>query len=175
MFARLLRISTICCMMQRCKFEDRGFLSKSLRTVKPWCVAPSTITSNVPLANSLQILQHLQGQATEATLNLTYMSYKEAIIMRIITIVTLVFLPATFVSVRKSHQSSHTRLNALQTFFSTDVIKFQTDNGNASFSEQALFRWLEVTLPLSVITLGVGMGWYRYQTKKSSATAILPM
>lgn len=49
----------------------------------------------------VKVLQHLQGQATEATLNLTYMSYKEAIIMRIITTVTLIYLPATFVSVRQ--------------------------------------------------------------------------
>jgi len=47
----------------------------------------------------IQVLQHLQGQATEATLNLTYMSYNEAIIMRIITVVTIIYLPATFTSV----------------------------------------------------------------------------
>ncbi|ORY12543.1 hypothetical protein BCR34DRAFT_563656 [Clohesyomyces aquaticus] len=97
------------------------------------------------------VLQHLQGQATEATLNLTYMSYKETIIMRIITIVTLIYLPATFVS----------------TFFSTDVVKYQGQDASGSFSSTAMFRWLQVTLPLSAITLGVGYAWYRYQTKKS--------
>ncbi|KAF3046160.1 hypothetical protein E8E11_000049 [Didymella keratinophila] len=97
------------------------------------------------------VLQHLQGQSTDATLKLAQMSVKEAIIMRIITIVTLIFLPATFVS----------------TFFSTDIVKYQDQDGNASFSNEAMFRWLQVTLPLSAITLGIGYTWYRYQTKKS--------
>lgn len=64
---------------------------KSLVCLNTWM---STI-----FANRIQVLQHLQGQATEATLDLTWMSYKEATIMRIITIVTLIFLPETFASV----------------------------------------------------------------------------
>lgn len=54
----------------------------------------------------MQVLQHLQSQATEKMEALTMsmhkigvMSQKEAIAMRIITVVTLIFLPATFVSV----------------------------------------------------------------------------
>jgi hypothetical protein len=54
----------------------------------------------------VQILQHLQAQATEVMEDLTknmfqlgIMGQKEAIAMKIITAVTLVFLPATFVSV----------------------------------------------------------------------------
>ncbi|OAL52682.1 hypothetical protein IQ07DRAFT_642349 [Pyrenochaeta sp. DS3sAY3a] len=97
------------------------------------------------------VLQHLQGQATEATLDLTWMSYKEATIMRIITIVTLIFLPATFAS----------------TLFSTDIVKYQGQDGNGTFSAAAMYKWLQVTLPLSALTLGIGYGWYKYQTKKS--------
>jgi hypothetical protein len=48
---------------------------------------------------NLQILQHLQGQATEKMQTMTSVSIKEAIVMRVITVVTLIFLPATFVSV----------------------------------------------------------------------------
>lgn len=54
----------------------------------------------------LKVSQHLQSQATEKmedlTLNMGQIgadSQKETIAMRIITVVTLVFLPATFVSV----------------------------------------------------------------------------
>lgn len=54
-----------------------------------------------------------------------------------------------------------------QTFFSTDVVKFQDQDADGSFSIEALYRWLQVTLPLSAITLGIGYGWYRYQTNKS--------
>lgn len=45
------------------------------------------------------IVQHLQGQATERTEQLNLNLEKEAILMRIITLVTLFYLPATFVSV----------------------------------------------------------------------------
>lgn len=45
------------------------------------------------------VLQHLQGQATERTEELNLNLEREAIVMRIITIVTLLYLPATFVSV----------------------------------------------------------------------------
>ncbi|KAF2006620.1 hypothetical protein P154DRAFT_615337 [Amniculicola lignicola CBS 123094] len=105
------------------------------------------------------VLQHLQSQTTEAMTNLTYMSYNEAIIMRIITVVTLIYLPATFVS----------------TFFSTDVVKYQGQEGQGSFSSIALYRWLEVTLPLSAITIGAGYAWYRRQKSQSKLKGyILP-
>jgi hypothetical protein len=45
------------------------------------------------------VLQHLQSQASERTEQLNKNLEREAIVMRIITIVTLLYLPATFVSV----------------------------------------------------------------------------
>lgn len=45
------------------------------------------------------ILQHLQGQAAERTEKLNKNLEREAVVMRIVTIVTLVYLPATFTSV----------------------------------------------------------------------------
>ncbi|CAN8100306.1 unnamed protein product [Discula destructiva] len=61
----------------------------------------------------------------------------EAIVVRIITIVTLLYLPATFVS----------------SFFSTDVVKYQAQGPGGSFSQLALNRWLQVTVPLTVATV----------------------
>ncbi|KAJ9656960.1 hypothetical protein H2201_008363 [Coniosporium apollinis] len=100
------------------------------------------------------ILQHLQSQATQKMEDLTSMSHKEAIVMRIITIVTLIYLPATFVS----------------TFFSTDIIKYENPNGgSASFSKSALERWLQVTLPLTALTLFIGwIGFKRAYAKRKS-------
>ncbi|KAL8922484.1 MAG: hypothetical protein Q9172_003549 [Xanthocarpia lactea] len=79
------------------------------------------------------ILQHLQTQTTQRMEDLTTSmqnigigSQKEAIIMRIITAVTLIYLPGTFVS----------------TLFSTNVIRF--DNGKEDFSQAAMSRWLQV-------------------------------
>ena len=58
--------------------------------------------------------------------------------MRIVTLVTLIFLPATFVS----------------TLFSTDIIKYQVDEyPDGKFSQVAMNRWLQVTVPLTLLTL----------------------
>ncbi|OQV04544.1 hypothetical protein CLAIMM_09404 isoform 1 [Cladophialophora immunda] len=45
------------------------------------------------------VLQHLQTQAAEKMEIMTVLAQKEAIAMRVITVVTLIYLPATFVSV----------------------------------------------------------------------------
>lgn len=88
------------------------------------------------------LLQKLQGRATKKMEDLTTMSYREAIVMKIITAGTFVFLPATFVS----------------TFFSTDVVKFQnTPNGKTSYSSIALERWIEIAIPLTLLTLALGV------------------
>jgi hypothetical protein len=66
------------------------------------------------------IIQHLQGQATERTEQLNINLEKEAIVMRIVTLVTLFFLPATFVSVSPSAvrdsflAATNTRVDFLQ-------------------------------------------------------------
>ncbi|KAH6699840.1 hypothetical protein BKA61DRAFT_582692 [Leptodontidium sp. MPI-SDFR-AT-0119] len=71
---------------------------------------------------------------------LTEMSQRESIAMRTITVVTLIYLPATFVSPITQ-----------QTFFSTDVIHYQSDapGSQTTFSRTALVRWFEVTIPLT--------------------------
>ncbi|KAL8754822.1 MAG: hypothetical protein Q9199_004065 [Rusavskia elegans] len=101
------------------------------------------------------VVQHLQSQTTQKMEDLTTSmhsigigSQKEAIIMRIITAVTLVYLPGTFVS----------------TLFSTDVIRFP-DNGEA-FSQAAMFRWLQVTFPLTVLTLIVAFVVFKLADKR---------
>ena len=52
-----------------------------------------------------------------------------------------------------------------QTFFSTDVVKYQNQNGGAPtggiFSETAMQRWLQVTVPLTAITLLLSWATYR--------------
>jgi hypothetical protein len=84
--------------------SDRKSLVKNIPSLCPLCL--------MDLLTTLQVLQHLQSQATEKMEALTtsmhkigVMSQKEAIAMRIITVVTLVYLPATFVSVSLQHRS----------------------------------------------------------------------
>ncbi|KAH0271667.1 hypothetical protein KCU91_g7229, partial [Aureobasidium melanogenum] len=95
------------------------------------------------------VAQHFQNQVAERTEHLNHNLEKEAIVMRIITIVTLVYLPATFVS----------------TFFSTDVVHYQAsgDSGSeTSYSHLAMMRWLQVTLPLTFVTI-LG-AWMAFKT-----------
>ncbi|KAH0274214.1 hypothetical protein KCU91_g5425, partial [Aureobasidium melanogenum] len=103
------------------------------------------------------VAQHFQNQVAERTEQLNHNLEKEAIVMRIITIVTLVYLPATFVS----------------TFFSTDVVHYQAsgDSGTeTSYSHLAMMRWLQVTLPLTFVTiLGAWMAFKTATISRKSA------
>ncbi|KAF1979437.1 hypothetical protein BU23DRAFT_154765 [Bimuria novae-zelandiae CBS 107.79] len=79
------------------------------------------------------LLQKLQSRATRKMEDLTTMSYRETIVMKVITVGTFVFLPATFVSYQDQ------------------------PDGQASYSGLALERWLEVTVPLTVVTVLMGL------------------
>ncbi|KAI6083813.1 hypothetical protein F4821DRAFT_244006 [Hypoxylon rubiginosum] len=97
------------------------------------------------------VIQHLQSQAASRAERLSRNMEQEQVFMLIITVMTLIYLPATFVS----------------TFFSTDVIKYQgSDNPAGSYSSTAMARWSEVTLPLTVITCGVAWSARRCMLKK---------
>jgi hypothetical protein len=64
------------------------------------------------------VVQHLQSQAAEETTNLAKAAQKETIVMRMIAFITVLYLPATFVSVRGPvsafGSSSLTQLDFLQ-------------------------------------------------------------
>ena len=81
---------------------------------------------------------------------------EEAIVVRIITLVTLIYLPATFVS----------------TFFSTDIIKYADEDhpdgmADGLFSNIAMNRWLQVTLPLTFLTLFAAWGGKAWASRQS--------
>lgn len=83
-------------------------------------------------------------------------SRHEAVIVRIITVITLIFLPGTFVSVspyrcRLNHIVTLTDLK--KTFFSTDVIKYE--GSSSAYSSTAMYRWLQVTMVLTAITMAI--------------------
>jgi hypothetical protein len=121
-----------------------------------------------------QLMQYVNAQATEAqerlansTFEVGLAAQKEAIVMRIITVVTLLFLPATFVSVSSPSQSSaETIADHLQTFFSTDVVKYQGEDHGGSWSDEAMNRWLQVTIPLTALTLLIAGIGYRYERRR---------
>lgn len=85
----------------------------------------------------------------------------EAIVMRIVTIVTLLYLPATFVS----------------TLFSTDIIKYQVQDeiqAEGTYSAVAMYRWLQVTLPLMFITMSAAYGGKLWAERRANRLSDKP-
>lgn len=90
----------------------------------------------------------------------------DAVVMKVITVVTLIYLPMTFVS----------------TFFSTDVVKYQSDSPATSpaaasgvesarqdveqVSKLALRRFFTISIPLMVLTFLLAWGWYRWESRR---------
>jgi hypothetical protein len=100
---------------------------------------------------------------------------KEATVVRIITIVTLVYLPATVVSVSHIFEpvsEHHLNKYSIKTFFSTDIVKYQNQDGEepsgGTFSKIAMYRWLQVTLPLTALTLVIS--WMAFHFAESERT-----
>lgn len=93
---------------------------------------------------------------------------KETIFMRIITVVTLFFLPGTFVAVSHLHHV-HPAMTALipQTLMSTDIMKFQNDNDVISrFSWQALLMYFGITIPIMAFTVWAAFRYRRREQDK---------
>lgn len=120
-------------------------------------------------------MQHLQSQAAEEMKFLASQSQKEAIAMRVIAFITMVYLPATFVSVSFDHPTRYLNvvLRQLQTFFSTDVIKYQNGDqpgkGDGTYSSTAMMRWLQVSLPLTFVTFGIVFIMYYVANRRRKA------
>ena len=132
----------------------------------------------------VQILQWLQSQENEKISSLSVdmrqiaiKSHRETIGMSIITGVTLIYLPATFVSVSFyfGYGAMDHRLSQIheKTFFSTDVVKYQ-DSESGNFSFLALMRWLEVTVPLTFVTLVLAGLWFLIRKGPKKEECILP-
>jgi hypothetical protein len=92
--------------------------------------------------------------------NLAVRTKQETVSMRIITLVTLFFLPGTFISVSCKLDSATITLTICQTIMSTDIVKFQTDAGGKSqkvFHLDALQLFLAIALPMMISVFGA---WY---------------
>lgn len=87
---------------------------------------------------------------------------KETIFMRIITVVTLFFLPGTFVAVSRLYNYNEMAALISQTLMSTDIVKFQNDNKLIHrFSWQALVMYIGLTGLLMGITIWAAFSYRR--------------
>lgn len=111
---------------------------------------------------------HESAQKMEAlTAHMKHIALKterETIFMRIITVVTLFFLPGTFVAV------SLLRYHCLvikelipQTLMSTDIVKFNDRDALSRFSWQACLMYFGITIPIMAFTLWFA---FRYRNRE---------
>lgn len=87
---------------------------------------------------------------------------QETVSMKVITLVTLFFLPGTFMSasiLSRDHFAHLANTEAKQTIMSTDIIRFQEVNGKTdrTFQSGALKLYLAITLPMMFLTFA---GWW---------------
>jgi len=101
--------------------------------------------------------EHMESMTVEMR-ELAVKTKQETVSMRIITLVTLFFLPGTFISVsqRPRRGSCFSVLTAdLQTLMSTDIVRF--DHSKEMFSMAALKLFLAISLPMMFLTF---VAWY---------------
>ncbi|KIX03657.1 uncharacterized protein Z518_07210 [Rhinocladiella mackenziei CBS 650.93] len=94
---------------------------------------------------------------TEEMRELAVKTKQETVSMRIITLVTLFFLPGTFISVSIAEQlrladGSH---SSVQTLMSTDIVRFE--KSQEIFSSAALKLFLTICIPMMLFTF---VAWY---------------
>src|SRR5688572_539373 len=81
---------------------------------------------------------------------------QETVSMKIITLVTLIFLPGTAIAVSYPHFGMLRSLTSAKSVMSTDIIHFNKD-GSFDFQSRGLWTFLAACLPLMALTF---FGWY---------------
>lgn len=92
---------------------------------------------------------------------------EETVSMRIITLVTLFYLPGTFISVSEVFPLLRQTYGGVQTIMSTDIVRFQpTRKGKTqkTFQQGALQLYLAITVPLMLFTFAA---WYAVKWRAS--------
>lgn len=111
-------------------------------------------------AEKAQVSADNMEKMTEQMRRIAVKTEQETVSMKVVTYVTLFFLPGTFVSVSSCLSQVNTDgatadLFSLQTLMSTDIIKYSLDN-NGTFTRQfsvgCLAIYLYVTLPMMAVT-----------------------
>ncbi len=104
---------------------------------------------------------------TEAMHEIAHKTERETVHMRIITVITLLFLPGTFISVSLPQISSRKTSDDYETLMSTPIVTFDKPGQNITpqnIRVGALKLYLYVTVPLVLITFTV---WWLYSKKEA--------
>lgn len=93
--------------------------------------------------------------------------------MRVISIVTVIFLPGTFVSV-SGRPRPPKKADIKQTLMSTDIIHYsrqQEDIAEGEFSSGALLLFFALTLPLMAVTLTLWRLYFKRVKMRNDSVA----
>lgn len=91
----------------------------------------------------------------ELTLKMNAMTSRttqETVMMRVISLVTVIFLPGTFISVRTLSGERDCEADGCQTLMSTDIVRFPNSESSIherKVSQGALWLYLLLTLPMT--------------------------
>ncbi|ETN36375.1 uncharacterized protein HMPREF1541_08652 [Cyphellophora europaea CBS 101466] len=128
---------------QRARMETLLCLLADRKTLIHGIIQYRSMEASKLLAESTHQSALKMERITEEMSEVSRKTQKDTVSMRIITIITLIFLPGTFIS----------------TLMSTDIIRFSSDGGGPPsrvFSKKALDLFLIICLPLMFVTL---MAW----------------
>lgn len=107
---------------------------------------------------------------TEDMHTIAHETKMEAANMRIITLVTLFFLPGTFVSVSTNLNTvANPKLTKVKTLMSTPIVHYPDDH--RIINQDALKLFLAISLPLLLLTVVVWFGLYWHKKRTEERTA----
>lgn len=104
---------------------------------------------------------------------LTEKSTQDAAAVKVLTMITLIYLPATVVSVSKLSRNeppiTFQLLTLLQNFFSTQFVGQEQGAGGSNKVIVSSNAWLfaAVSVPLTLVTLAVWWLWVKFQSHES--------
>ena len=120
-------------------------------------------------AEATKKMAELAAQGARQAQSMAVIAYdtkRDSEVMKAVTVVTLIFLPATFVSVRSTTYQESTAYPVFfpsQTIFSMGFFSF--DQGQIVVSQQ-VWIYAACTLPLTFVVLGVSYAWIIWTGKK---------
>lgn len=106
---------------------------------------------------------------TRATVIISEATQRDSAVMRTVAIVTMTFLPATFVTVCTSNAIFHLgdfRAYSKQTLFSMSFFDYSPGNNNGSeawFVSRKIWIYFLVAVPLTILTVAAWFLWQRWK------------
>ena len=123
--------------------------------------------------NTLKQLADQTRKENHSIRVLTEKSTQDAAAVKVLTIITLIYLPATVVSVSPASWNYHSNgmLNHIQNFFSTQFVS-QEHYGDGVYVVLGANAWLfaAISVPLTLSTLAVWWVWVRFQACQATRT-----